>query len=343
VTIRGGCATLDVWLSMRASPGARTVEEAVMPTDETATGPVEQPSEPGVVVAYDGSAQAAAALRWGAHEAAAEKVPLDIVVAWQPATLALGSSSGEAEAAHAEQLAQRAAATAETVGGRRLVVREHVERGAPRSVILRRGKAAHVVIMGTSGHVGRLGALLGSTSRYVVERVDTPVVLIGPHAAGYVESRIVVISRYGVADGRAVSWAVDRARTRPRCTLHLLDTWSPPGLGIGLVVETARSLARRQAVLAHEQAMEELRAAAGEVPVSGALYEGRPADIEYAHGLPGDLLVVGAADVDQRPSLTNVRCPVAIIPPLPASASATSETTSEGAERLVDAGGTSPG
>jgi nucleotide-binding universal stress UspA family protein len=328
---------------MRASRGARTVEEAVMPTDETAIGEVEQPSEPGVVVAYDGSAQAAAALRWGAHEAAVEKVPLDIVVAWQPATLALGSSAGEAEAAHAEQLAQRAAATAETVGGRRLVVRQHVERGAPRSVILRRGTGAHLVIMGTSGHVGRLGALLGSTSRYVVERVDTPVVLIGPHAAGFVESRIVVISRYGVADGRAVSWAVGRARTRPRSTLHLLDTWSPPGLGIGLVVETARSLARRHAVAAHEQALAELRAAAGEVPVSGALYEGRPADIEYAHGLPGDLLVVGAADVDQRPSLTYVRCPVAIIPPLSAaSASAASETASASTP-LVDAGETSAG
>jgi nucleotide-binding universal stress UspA family protein len=328
---------------MRASRGARTVEEAVMPTDETAIGEVEQPSEPGVVVAYDGSAQAAAALRWGAHEAAVEKVPLDIVVAWQPATLALGSSAGEAEAAHAEQLAQRAAATAETVGGRRLVVRQHVERGAPRSVILRRSMGAHLVIMGTSGHVGRLGALLGSTSRYVVERVDTPVVLIGPHAAGFVESRIVVISRYGVADGRAVSWAVGRARTRPRSTLHLLDTWSPPGLGIGLVVETARSLARRHAVAAHEQALAELRAAAGEVPVSGALYEGRPADIEYAHGLPGDLLVVGAADVDQRPSLTYVRCPVAIIPPLSAaSASAASETASASTP-LVDAGETSAG
>jgi len=122
-----------------------------------------------------------------------------------------------------------------------------------------------------------------------------------------------------------------------------LDTWSPPGLGIGLVVETARSLARRQAVIAHEQAMQELRAAAGEVPVSGALYEGRPADIEYAHGLPGDLLVVGAAEVDQRPSLTNVRCPVAIIPPLRgASGSAPSETTSESTAPLVDAGGTPP-
>ena len=343
MTNREACVTLDVLPSMRASPGARTVEEAVMPTEETATGQVDEPSQPAVVVAYDGSAQAAAALRWGAHEATVEKVPLDIVVAWQPATLALGSS-GEAEEAHAEQLAQRAAAVAETVGGRRLAIRRHVDRGAPRAVILNRAKSAHLVIMGTSGHVGRLGALLGSVSRYVVERVDTPAVLIGPHAAGFVESRIVVISRYGVADGRAVSWAVRRAQVRPRCTLHLLDTWSPPGLGVGLVVQTARSLARRQAVLAHEQALEELRAAAGEVPVSGALYEGRAADIEYAHGLPGDLLVVGAADVDQRPSLTQVRCPVAIIPPLPAaSASAPRETASERSTPLVDAGGASSG
>jgi hypothetical protein len=72
--------------------------------------------------------------------------------------------------------------------------------------------------------------------------------------------------------------------------------------------------------VAHEQALQQLRRAAGDVPVSGALFEGRAADIEYAHGLPGDLLVVGAADVDQRPSLTHLRCPVAVVPTSPASA-----------------------
>jgi nucleotide-binding universal stress UspA family protein len=290
-----------------------------MGMDEAATRPASgtgEAGEPAVLVAYDGSPQAAAALRWAAHEASVEAVPLEVVVAWQPAVLAIGSSTSEDEAEQAGRLAERAATTAVTIGGRRLAVRRHVQRGAARSVVLQRAATARLLVMGTAGHVGRLGALLGSVSRYVVERADVPVVLLGPHAAGYVESRIVVVSRFGVADGRAVAWAVQRARSRPRCVLHLLDTWSPPGLGIGLVEESTRSLARRQAVIGHEHALDELRRAAGEVPVSGALYEGRPADIEYAHGLPGDLLVVSAADVDQRPSLTHVRCPVAVVPPM---------------------------
>ena len=69
-------------------------------------------------------------------------------------------------------------------------------------------------------------------------------------------------------------------------------------------------------------------------------YEGKPADIEYAHGLPGDLLVVGATDVDQRPSLTQVRCPVAVVPPQPASASGDAGSTPT--ETLVEAGETQP-
>ena len=174
--------------------------------------------------------------------------------------------------------------------------------------------------MGTAGHVGRLSGLLGSVSRYVVNRVDVPVVLLGPEAASFVESRLVVVCRFGVAEGAAVTWAVRRARGRPHRVLHLLDTWSPPGLGIGPVEEGSRRLAHRQALVAHEQALGQLRRAAGDVPVTGALFEGRMADVEHAHCLPGDLLVVGAADIDQRPSLAHVRCPVAVVPPLTVSA-----------------------
>jgi nucleotide-binding universal stress UspA family protein len=277
------------------------------------------PDDGPVLVAYDGSPQAAAALRWGVHEATTAGLPLEVVIAWQRPLLVRGSSAPDPAEDYAGQLASRATATIGHVGGGRLRARQHVEEGPARSVILRRAAGARLLVMGTAGHVGRLGALLGSVSRYVVERVDTPVVLLGPAAAGYVESRVVVVARYGVGDPRAASWAVQRARSRPARTLHLLDTWSPPGLGLGLVEDTTRHLARQHAVVAHEQALEQLRRAAGDLPVSGALFEGRAADVEYAHGLPGDLLVVGAADVDQRPSLTHLRCPVAIVPTSAAS------------------------
>ena len=270
-----------------------------------------------VTVAFDGSAQAAAALRWAAHEAASARVPLEVVVAWQRPHVPRGQSPSGPEEERAHRLASHAAEVAAQVGGRQLPVRQHVECGTARSVIVGRSHGARLLVMGTAGHVGRLGALLGSVSRYVVNRVDVPVVLLGPEAVSFVESRLVVVCRFGVAEGSAVTWAVERACSRPDRVLHLLDTWSPPGLGLGVVEESSRALAHRQAVLAHEQALDQLRQAAGRVPVSSALYEGRPADVEYAHGLPGDLLVVGAADVDQRPSLAHVRCPVAIVPPMP--------------------------
>src|SRR5437870_4592460 len=96
-------------------------------------------------------------------------------------------------------------------------------RGVPAGAAGEPGRAA--------GRVGRLGALLGRVSRYVVGRVDVPVVLLGPEAAPFVESRLVVVGRFGAAEGSAVTWAVRRARNRPDRVLHLLDTWSRPGPG----------------------------------------------------------------------------------------------------------------
>ena len=282
-------------------------------------GPAGQSGRAAVTVAFDGSPEAAAALRWAAHEAASCRAALEIVVAWQDPVMGGGQSAASPEDQRAHELAAGATTVASRIE-RRLVVRQHVECGTARSVILGRTHEAGLLVMGTAGHVGRLGALLGSVSRYVVNRVDVPVVLLGPEAASFVESRIVVVCRFGVAEGSTVAWAIQRARSRPDRVLHLLDTWSPPGLGIGMVEQSSRDLAHRQAVLAHRQALEQLRRAAGEVPVSGALFEGRPADVEYAHALPGDLLVVGAADVDQRPSLAHVRCPVAVVPPMPVAA-----------------------
>jgi hypothetical protein len=193
-------------------------------------------------------------------------------------------------------------------------VRQHLQEGFPTSVILQRAHGARLLVMGTAGHVGRIGALLGSVSRRVVERVDVPVVLLGPEAVGYVESRLVVVARCGAIDPWALSWAVQRARRRPGRTLHLLDTWSTPGQGLGIAEETTRRQARRAAEAAHAQALGRVRALAGEVPVDDALFEGRAADIERTHGVPGDLLVVAARDVEQRPSLSHLRCPVAIVP-----------------------------
>ena len=298
--------------------------------DVSPSGRARQSGRTAVTVAFDGSPEAAAALRWGAHEAASCRAPLEIVVAWHHPVLGGAPSAESPEDERAHELAAGAATVASRIGRRRLEVRQHVECGAARSVILGRAHEAGLLVMGTAGHVGRLGALLGSVSRYVVNRADVPVVLLGPEAASFVESRIVVVCRFGVAEGSTVTWAIERARSRPDRVLHLLDTWSPPGLGIGLVEQSSRDLAHRQAVLAHRQALEQLRGAAGEVPVSGALLEGRPADVEYAHALPGDLLVVGAADVDQRPSLAHVRCPVAVVPPMPVVGAEPASESAEG-------------
>src|SRR4051794_267425 len=186
------------WSGRSPAAATRTVRRmrgALMDTE----GPAREASAPrggAVVVAYDGSRQATAALRWGAAEALALGAPLDVVIAWQRPLLVRASSGSDPAEDYARLLAARATDTVAQVAGGQLDLRPHVEEGAPPPGVLRRAQGGRLVVMGTAGHVGRLGAVLGSVSRHVVDRVDVPVVLLGPDAAGSVESRITVVARF---------------------------------------------------------------------------------------------------------------------------------------------------
>lgn len=273
--------------------------------------PERRREQPLVVVGYDESAGSRAAVRWAAQEARSSRADLDVVVAWETEAGSVGGRSGSDWAQHA---AAEAVEQARAVGGPQVTVRPVVEYGPPAVIV---GKVAHdgdLLVLGTRGHVGAVGALLGSVSRECVRASDVPVVLLGPEASPGLESRVVVTTFHGAAAGPAVQWAVQRAVTRGH-ELHLLDRWGTHSMAPNLSVGHDYADARQEALQRHSQALDDLRdLVAGRVAVSGELVEGRGVDVEYARTNAGDLLVVEWDDAEHRPSLRYERCPVVLVP-----------------------------
>ena len=148
-----------------------------------------------VVVGVDGSTGSHEAVRYGADVAAAGPAPLVVVSAYR--TL---SSQAWAEAyAYLEaqgrpdfdSLARRSAATAATDGARiarsahpELSVTEHVVEGLPADALARALDPAGLLVVGSRGHGGFAGLLLGSVSHALIHSAPCPVVVVhGPARA----------------------------------------------------------------------------------------------------------------------------------------------------------------
>ena len=138
----------------------------------------ERPDGP-VVVGVDGSANGARALQWGAAEARARGVPLELVHAWNsPVSPIVGLPlvvplDGLEEAAEHEL--DRAAEAVDLTG---LVVERHAAEGTPAGVLVDRSRTAGVVVVGSRGRSGLTAVLLGSTSRHLLHHAAAPVVVV---------------------------------------------------------------------------------------------------------------------------------------------------------------------
>jgi nucleotide-binding universal stress UspA family protein len=139
---------------------------------------------PRIVVGVDGSASSLAALRWAVHQAELTGGTVDAVVAWQmPATM---TGFGFAPVAVAdrcdmEQTAQRVLdhAVGRVVGGEGApAVRCLAVQGFPAPVLLGASADADLLVLGSRGHGGFSGALLGSVSQNCVRHARCPVVII---------------------------------------------------------------------------------------------------------------------------------------------------------------------
>jgi nucleotide-binding universal stress UspA family protein len=153
-----------------------------------------------IVVGVDGSQGSLNALLWALGEARARKIPVNVVFAWEyhPRWVdpGLGSMLPLAYQPEGRVPADEFADTATSVGklldaaisataesdpdrasGQVLLTREMVQ-GHAAHVLLKSVSETDMLVVGSHGHGGFIGALLGSVSQHVVSHSRCPVVVV---------------------------------------------------------------------------------------------------------------------------------------------------------------------
>ena len=136
-----------------------------------------------IVVGVDGSATSVDALRWAHEEAAHHGASLTVVAAWHAPTLPISPPGAFEE--HYESLPRQGAL--EMLDG--LVsgledrdpavdVRTSIEEGNPAEVLIERSKESDLLVVGSRGHGGFAGMLLGSVSHHLVAHAHCAVVVV---------------------------------------------------------------------------------------------------------------------------------------------------------------------
>jgi nucleotide-binding universal stress UspA family protein len=143
--------------------------------------------QPLVVVGTDGSPASRAALHFAANEARLRGATLHVVVAWQYPVLTTMPAFGvlppveQMTAEAAEGLTQFL--DDEGIGGDDLDVVPLVAQGPAAAALLDAAADADLLVVGSRGHGGFAGLLLGSVSQACVTHAPCPVVVVPADAA----------------------------------------------------------------------------------------------------------------------------------------------------------------
>jgi nucleotide-binding universal stress UspA family protein len=132
-----------------------------------------------IVVGVDGSRPSVEALRWAAYQASALGAHVQAVTAWEyPASFGWAAVPTDWDPAKdmekVMQQAVREAFGSEPPSGIELQVRE----GGAARVLIEACRGATMLVVGSRGHGGFAGMLLGSVSANVAEHASCPVLII---------------------------------------------------------------------------------------------------------------------------------------------------------------------
>ncbi|HEU5268068.1 MAG TPA: universal stress protein [Jatrophihabitans sp.] len=138
-----------------------------------------QNSAPRIVVGIDGSARSKEALRWAARIAAAENATIDAVAAWHLPTYFGFAALPEGFSPKADIEKLLTEAVDEVFGPDRPAgMRLHVFEGDPARMLIEVSKGALMAVVGSRGHGGFSGLLLGSVSMKLAELATCPVLVV---------------------------------------------------------------------------------------------------------------------------------------------------------------------
>jgi nucleotide-binding universal stress UspA family protein len=135
---------------------------------------------PRVVVGVDGSEPSKRALEWGRFVARAMDAPLEAVSVWHvPATAAMAAVAPlDLDLDGYTARALHATVTEVLTEEPDVPVTEVVGQGSAAQVLLERSKKARLLVVGSRGHGGFAGLMLGSVSSACAEHAQCPVLVI---------------------------------------------------------------------------------------------------------------------------------------------------------------------
>ncbi|MDQ2849931.1 MAG: universal stress protein [Actinomycetota bacterium] len=144
----------------------------------------ENPDGRRVVVGVDGSESSRHALRWAAYLADATAGTVEAVIAWAPHTrfgvMSTGPGGAPPTGNPAADAQQVLAATIEEVFGthRPAGLLLSVRQGNPAQLLIEASRSAQLLVVGSRGHGGFAGLLLGSVSAACSAHARCPVVVL---------------------------------------------------------------------------------------------------------------------------------------------------------------------
>ncbi|RCW46175.1 nucleotide-binding universal stress UspA family protein [Halopolyspora algeriensis] len=134
-----------------------------------------------IVVGIDGSAPSTAALRWALGQAELTGAAVEAITAWEYPAFYSWEGGAVAPREFEEAAGIAAENTVNTVLGERdfsVPVRTRVVQGNSAQVLLDAARDAELLVVGSRGHGGFVGALLGSVSQKCVHHAKCPVVIM---------------------------------------------------------------------------------------------------------------------------------------------------------------------
>ena len=136
-----------------------------------------------VVVGVDGSPGRRVALTWAAAEAADHRADLVVVNVWEHTLLPPAGSLSVSEK-YVPDPSQRTAddlvqVIKEELGDEpNVLVQPRVKQGTPAKVLIEESAGADLLVVGTRGHGGFAGLVLGSVSQHVAAYAQCPVTVV---------------------------------------------------------------------------------------------------------------------------------------------------------------------
>ncbi|GAA3517898.1 universal stress protein [Nocardioides daeguensis] len=271
-----------------------------------------------IVVGYDGSASADAALAWAASDSATDLRVVLVGTAMDPV---LGGYRHVMDRAVEEW---RTAATERVAALGRPDATIDVRHGPVVPELLQAAEKASMLVVGSTGHGLAAGTLTGSVSQHVARHAPCPVVVVRPRHSTVVD-RIVVGVDDSPESAQALRFACERARRTGEGVTAIHGYFSV--LAHVLTFDGAESdVADRQLAAAEKLVRELCRDCAAEFPdveIEPEAIPVRAGQVLVDASRAASLLVVGSRGRDafaemllgsvSQHVLAHAQCPVAIV------------------------------